>query len=93
LISAAYPLGGLIGIFPAPYVADLFGRRAAIMVGALLIIAGGVIQTATSGGWAMLGGRLVVGLGSSFQVRHFPLHHVICALSLPVLVPHHATQY
>lgn len=69
IISAAYPLGGLIGIFPAPWIADKFGRRAAIAVGALLIIIGGVIQTATSGGWAMLGGRLVVGVGSSFQVR------------------------
>ena len=68
LISAAYPLGGLIGIFPAPWVADRFGRRYAIACGAALIIAGGVIQTATSGGWEMFGGRMVVGVGSSFQV-------------------------
>jgi len=67
IISAAYPLGGLIGVFPAPWVADRFGRRAAILVGALFIVAGSLVQTFTTGGNAMLGGRLIVGVGSSFQ--------------------------
>lgn len=68
LISAAYALGGLVGIFPAPIVADKFGRRAAILCGASFIIAGSLVQTFTTGGNAMLGGRLVVGIGSAFQV-------------------------
>jgi MFS family permease len=66
--GAAYPLGTLAGIFPAPFVADRLGRRACMLVGACLIIAGGLVQTFTVGGNAMLGGRLVVGLGAAFQV-------------------------
>jgi MFS family permease len=68
IISAAYSLGGLIGVFPAPFVADRFGRKAAILTGALFIIAGSLVQTFTIGGNKMLGGRLIVGIGSSFQV-------------------------
>jgi MFS family permease len=67
IISAAYSLGALIGIVPAPWVADKYGRRAAIALGATVIIAGSMIQTFTTGGNAMLGGRLVVGFGASFQ--------------------------
>jgi MFS family permease len=67
LISAAYPLGGLAGILPAPWVADKFGRRIAVMCGALCIITGGLVQTFTTGGTKMLAGRLIVGIGSSFQ--------------------------
>ena len=67
LISAAYPLGGIVGIFPAPWVADKFGRRIAVMCGALFIIIGGLVQTFTTGGMKLLGGRILVGVGSSFQ--------------------------
>jgi MFS family permease len=67
IISAAYALGGVPGLFPASFVADRFGRRMAICIGALLIITGGLVQTFTAGGNAMLAGRFVVGLGSSFQ--------------------------
>ncbi|RSH83869.1 hypothetical protein EHS25_005484 [Saitozyma podzolica] len=67
IISAAYALGGVPGLFPASFVADRFGRRMAICIGALLIITGGLVQTFTTGGNAMLAGRFVVGLGSSFQ--------------------------
>ena len=67
LISAAYPLGGIAGILPAPWVADKYGRRMAVMCGALCIIAGGLVQTFTTGGKNMLGGRLIVGVGSAFQ--------------------------
>jgi MFS family permease len=67
IISAAYSLGALIGVVPAPWVADKYGRRAAIACGAMIIIAGAMVQTFTTGGNAMLGGRLIVGLGASFQ--------------------------
>lgn len=67
IISAAYSLGGLIGVFPAPWVADRYGRKCAILVGALFIVAGSIVQTFTTGGNAMLGGRLIVGIGASFQ--------------------------
>lgn len=69
LISAAYPLGALVGVFPAPYVADKLGRKVSILIGCLIIIAGALVQTLTTGGNNMLGGRFVVGLGATFQVR------------------------
>lgn len=67
IISAAYALGGIPALLPASWIADRFGRRMTMTIGALLIIAGGLVQTFTKGGNAMLGGRFVVGLGSAFQ--------------------------
>jgi MFS family permease len=94
LISAAYPLGGLVGIFPAPIVADRLGRRAAILTGALLIIAGSIVQTFTKGGNAMLGGRLIVGIGSSFQVsrRADPLSPLIPSIHTKPISPSHMSS-
>jgi MFS family permease len=66
LIVAGYTLGGLPGLFPASWVADNLGRRLALAIGCLIIVAGGLIQALTTGGWKMFAGRFVVGIGGSF---------------------------
>jgi MFS family permease len=67
IITASYALGSIIGIPLVPIVSDRFGRRMAIAIGAVLIIIGAVVQTFTKGGYDMLAGRLVVGIGAAFQ--------------------------
>lgn len=67
IITASYALGSIIGIPLVPVVSDRFGRRMGIAIGAVLIIIGAVVQTFTKGGYDMLAGRLVVGIGAAFQ--------------------------
>ena len=67
IITASYALGSIIGIPLVPLVSDRYGRKMAIAAGAILIIIGALVQTFTKGGWDMLAGRLVVGIGAAFQ--------------------------
>lgn len=66
LIVAGYTLGGLPGLFPASWVADNLGRRLALTIGCLIIVAGGLVQARTTGAWKMFAGRFVVGMGGAF---------------------------
>ncbi|BEJ14451.1 hypothetical protein CspHIS471_0402180 [Cutaneotrichosporon sp. HIS471] len=66
LIVAGYTLGSIPGLFPSSWIADSYGRRIALGIGCLLIVAGGCVQALTTGGWNMFAGRFVVGMGCSF---------------------------
>ncbi|KAL1407871.1 hypothetical protein Q8F55_007307 [Vanrija albida] len=65
-IVAAQALGAIPGYIPAAYVTDKFGRRAAMALGYIIIIIGALVQTFTTGGWNMFGGRFILGFGGSF---------------------------
>lgn len=66
LIVAGYTLGALPSLVPASWIADNLGRRTALSIGCLIIVAGGCVQAFTTGGWKMFAGRFVVGMGGSF---------------------------
>ncbi|KAJ3525428.1 hypothetical protein NM208_g11643 [Fusarium decemcellulare] len=66
LISTIQVIGGLAALPFAPMLADRFGRRPAILIGSLFIIAGAVLQGAGHTIGTFLGGRGLVGWGSSF---------------------------
>lgn len=63
LIVAAYTLGAIPGLLPASWMADNWGRRISLGIGCIIIVAGGLVQALTTGGYNMLAGRFVVGLG------------------------------
>jgi MFS family permease len=71
-ITAAYSLGVFVALTPSSWFSDKYGRKKTIFVGALLVITGGLVQAFTKGPWALMGGRLVVGLGSAFQTIGSP---------------------
>ncbi|WVF71037.1 hypothetical protein IAT40_005834 [Kwoniella sp. CBS 6097] len=71
-MTAAYSLGCFIALSPAAIFSDKFGRKACILVGAILTIAGALEQGFTKGLWAMWGGRFIIGLGSGFQTIGSP---------------------
>ena len=65
LFYAAYPLGGVIGVFFIPTVSDRWGRRYGLAFGAFVTVLGGILQ-ATSANIAMfVVARLILGAGST----------------------------
>lgn len=50
LINAIMSVGSFIGVFFAPYFTDNYGRKKAIFIGSVIILAGVVIQSAAVNG-------------------------------------------
>lgn len=72
LIIAGISLGGLPSFIPASYVSDSIGRRYTVAIGSCVMIAASVIQAATKGPWAMLGTRIMLGIGLGFSQTAAP---------------------
>ena len=72
LLSAGYPLGGVLSFQGAAWFSDRYGRKKAIAVGALITIAAALVQGLTKGHWALFGGRMFLGIGSAFEVVAAP---------------------
>lgn len=68
LIVASQTIGSLPGLIPAAILADLLGRRRAMAIGYLILIAGAMTLgfAGIQGPWYILGGRVIVGFGSVF---------------------------
>lgn len=54
--------------------ADAIGRRKAIMIGTIIFLIGGTIQTAAQNLSMMLGGRFVAGMGIGMLAMLAPLY-------------------
>lgn len=66
IVSTIQVIGGIAALPFAPMLADRLGRRVGILIGSLIIIAGAGIQGGGSSMGTFLGGRGLVGFGSSF---------------------------
>lgn len=73
LIIAAVSLGSFLAFIPASYVADIFGRRFSVAIGATLVIAAAIVQAADQHHWVFFGARVVSGLGVGFSQTAAPL--------------------
>lgn len=62
--NAAYPLGGVVGVFFISPVADGWGRRAGLGLGAAVSIVGAILQGAAQNMAMFVISRLVIGAGS-----------------------------
>ena len=69
---AGISLGGLPSFIPASYVSDYMGRRFCVAIGSALMVAASVIQGATSGVYAFLGTRIMLGVGLGFSQTAAP---------------------
>lgn len=63
LFNAAYPLGGVLGVFFIPTVSDRFGRKAGLAFGAAVSVLGGVLQAASQNLAMFVIARLLLGSG------------------------------
>lgn len=69
---AGISLGGLPAFIPASYVSDYCGRRLTVAIGSSLMLAAAIIQCATSGVYAFLGTRIMLGIGLGFAQTAAP---------------------
>jgi MFS family permease len=66
LIIAAISIGGLVALIPAGYVSDKWGRKPCLVIGTSLMIATSIVQAFTSGPWAFLATKIILGVGITF---------------------------
>ncbi|KAI5303967.1 hypothetical protein KEM56_007003 [Ascosphaera pollenicola] len=74
LVVSMFTTGAFCGAFFAGPTGDRFGRRIAIVTGALVFILGGGIQTGAQTIHYLWGGRFVAGLGVGMLVMIVPLY-------------------
>ena len=66
LVTSILSAGTFFGAIIAGDLADFIGRRFTIILGCLIFIVGGILQTASTGLNVMVGGRLIAGFGVGF---------------------------
>ncbi|KAF6754460.1 hexose transporter [Ephemerocybe angulata] len=73
VINSAQFLGNLCGLPFSPLISDHFGRRAALFIGGLIMLAGVAIQSTSWNVPMLIGARVTIGLGLSFCSNAAPL--------------------
>jgi len=73
LLTALYSIGSIASLPIAPFLADRFGRKAAIFGGCILMCIGASIQTASQNLGMFMGGRFLMGFGNSLAQLSSPL--------------------
>ncbi|KAK7203832.1 general substrate transporter [Myxozyma melibiosi] len=80
-ISCGPTYGTFIGVVPAQYIADKWGRRAGIMVGSTLMVIASAIQAASQNYGMFLAARILIGAGSVIGI--VPAPSLLSELSFP----------
>ncbi|KAF2646349.1 general substrate transporter [Massarina eburnea CBS 473.64] len=73
LLTALYSIGAIVSLPVTPYVADHFGRKAAMTLGCIVMITGAVIQGAAKDLTYFMVGRFMMGFGNSLAQLSSPL--------------------
>lgn len=81
LINSAQFIGNLCGLPIAPFVSDIFGRRAGLFLGSLIMLAGVGLQTASANVATLISARITIGFGLCFCSNAAPL--LLIELSYP----------
>jgi MFS family permease len=66
LTTSILSAGTFFGAIMAGDIADFIGRRLTIIIGCLIFIVGGILETASTGLNVMVAGRLIAGFGVGF---------------------------
>lgn len=76
IVSSMYQIGGVVALpFVGPTI-DGFGRRWGMLIGALLIVIGTIIQGLSEGSGQFMGGRFLLGFGVSIAASAGPMYVV-----------------
>ncbi|EON95871.1 putative lactose permease protein [Phaeoacremonium minimum UCRPA7] len=76
IITSMYQIGGVVALpFVGPAI-DTWGRRIGMLIGALLIIIGTIIQGTSHGAGQFMGGRFLLGFGVSIAAAAGPMYVV-----------------
>ncbi|KAH6715170.1 general substrate transporter [Leptodontidium sp. MPI-SDFR-AT-0119] len=72
-MNAVYPLSKVIGLFPATWLGDNYGRRRPMFVGFLLLPIGAALQAAAQNTPMFIASRFVLGFSTSFLAQPSPI--------------------
>lgn len=81
VINSAQFLGNLAGLPFSPFFSDWFGRRAALFIGSIVMLAGVAVQSTSRSVGMLIGSRVTIGLGLSLCANAAPL--LLIELSYP----------
>ncbi|THV07426.1 hypothetical protein K435DRAFT_333548 [Dendrothele bispora CBS 962.96] len=81
LINCAQNIGGLVGMPFTPFASDMLGRRAALFMGSLIMLAGVAMQFASTTVKMFIASRVLIGFGLTFCISAAPL--LLLELSYP----------
>lgn len=74
LVSSMYQIGGVVALpFVGPCV-DGFGRRVGMLIGALLVVVGTIVQSVSNESGQFMGGRFLLGFGVSIAASAGPMY-------------------
>ncbi|KAJ8506878.1 hypothetical protein ONZ45_g8969 [Pleurotus djamor] len=73
LINSAQAMGGLAGLPLTPLASDILGRRVALFIGSVIMLAGVALQCASSTVGMFIGSRVMIGVGLTFSLNAAPL--------------------
>jgi len=73
LLTALYSIGSIASLPIAPFIADRFGRRMAIISGCILMVIGAAIQGSSQNLNMFEGGRFLMGFGNTLAQLSAPL--------------------
>ncbi|KAF1921369.1 general substrate transporter [Ampelomyces quisqualis] len=73
LLTALYSIGSIASLPVTPYIADHYGRKAAIVLGCIIMVVGAAIQGAAKNLDYFMGGRFLMGFGNSLAQLSSPL--------------------
>lgn len=72
-LSAMYSIGSIASLPVAPFISDRFGRKISIVIGCIIMVIAGAIQTAATAQPQFEGGRFFMGFGNSLAQLSSPL--------------------
>lgn len=73
ILTALYSIGSIASLPFAPFIADRWGRKTAIMVGCIIMLIAAAIQGASQNLAMFKGGRFLMGFGNSMAQLSSPL--------------------
>ncbi|KAI0754445.1 hexose transporter [Daedaleopsis nitida] len=91
LLNAIQNIGSLGGLPFAPYLSDGIGRRPSIWIGAVIMIAGSILQTVCKDINQFIGARFLIGFGTSLATNAAPM--LVTEVSYPVYRPQLSSLY
>jgi len=72
-INALYVVGKLLGLFPATFLSDKYGRRVPMYFGFAILLVGTVVQGAAQNVGMMIAARFILGFGTAFLAQPSPV--------------------
>ncbi len=80
-MNAIYPISKVIGIFPATWLGDKYGRKRALCIGLAMLPIGAALQGAAQNTAMFITARFVLGFSTSFLAQPSPI--LVTELSYP----------